>query len=718
MTIGISDGDVHVAGQRVFDVLINDRVIAKDIDPIAQAGYKEPMMLSATVDVGNDQALTVSFRGKTEHPPIVSAIWVTPSLHADKTDRSVGGPTLPKNVRVIGSYNVNLISWHRPQDSAITGFSIRRRAQGEDVFNVITSKPLYAHRWIDRDVEVGKTYFYQIGSLSGKGKVTWSDTVAATPRSKDASTLPVYAIQLPKEAEQRMSANIHEDHTERGTFVLNGKSYPIEIRIRGASTRYAAKKSYRIRFTDESPLPRKITYLKAEAMDYTMQQEKLSCDLFRAVGANCSEAAYVNLFINDQYAGVYLDMEPVRSPFKRNEGLDPDGTLVRANTFQHIHGFEELGDLRGDIGSLDQLKEFIADINHTPRGAFEKFVRQNTDWPRVMDYLALIVLTHRTEIEANDYFFYRAPQTGCWSFIPWDHNNGNFHIQSYRNRIGEPYIDVFPQTIQQLGWEPSYWYVLPSRIFHTPALRDEYLTRLEKLTRTWLVSGKLESMIEANYQLLRDEYPLDPHRWPFAGSDPFASSADELKRFVRQHARQILRQIENERKRRPSSLVISEFSFGKQTGWVELRNRGEQVELLRRVQLVTKGASGNWRLSLRSKPAMKPGEYRVVKVPYRPIKIPQFTDAEARERWEIQRWRSRDQKEFPGYSPDGGFIGLVRQEPRRRIHEEPTDDDDDRVPETILDFYGRQPLGKTYGRTLAGFGFQSPTPGGPHAQNK
>ena len=718
VTVGISDGDVHVAGQRVFDILINGRVVAKDVDPIAQAGYKEPMMVSASAEVV-DQPLTISFRGRTERLPIVSAIWVTPAKRADRVDRTESGPASLKNVRAVGSYDANLLSWHRPTDFAITGFSIRRRTEGEDNFHVVTSNPVYAHRWIDRDVEAGKTYVYQVGSLNAHGKVTWSEEKSATPRSRDASTLPVYAIRIPDGGRRRMLSDIHEDQTERGALHLNGESYPIEIRIRGASTRHAAKKSFRIRFTDKSPLSRKVTYLKAEPMDHTMQQEKLSCDLFRAVGAHCSEAAYVNIFINDQYEGVYLDMEPVRSPFKRNKGLDPNGTLIRASTFQHSHGNEEIGDLRGDVGALDQLKRFIKDINHTPRGEFEKFLRENTDWPRVMDYLALIVLTHRTEIEANDYFFYRAPDSRRWSFIPWDHNNGNFHVQSYQNRIGEPYIHVFPQTIQQLGWEPSYWYVLPSRIFQTPALRTEYLGRLESLTRTWLVSGKLESMVEANHGVLHAEYPLDPHRWPFAESDPFESSADDLKQFVRQHARQILRQIENERKSQPSGLVINEFSFSKRKGWVELHNRGEQAESMQQVQLVTKDAAGNWRLSLRSKPALQPGEHRVIRVPYRPVEVPQFEDAAAKERWEIERWRSRDREQFPGFAPEGGFIGLVRRGVLRREVEEPTDDDD-REREKVLDFffYGPHPSGKSYGRTKTGFGFQSPTPGASNSGSK
>ena len=57
VTIGISDGDVHVAGQRVLDILVNGRVIATDVDPIAQAGYKEPIMLSTAAEVDEDRPL-------------------------------------------------------------------------------------------------------------------------------------------------------------------------------------------------------------------------------------------------------------------------------------------------------------------------------------------------------------------------------------------------------------------------------------------------------------------------------------------------------------------------------------------------------------------------------------------------------------------------------------------------------------------------------------
>ena len=53
-------------------------------------------------------------------------------------------------------------------------------------------------------------------------------------------------------------------------------------------------------------------------------------------------------------------------------------------------------------------------------------------------------LCHRSEIESNDYFFYQDPETSQWSFIPWDHNNGNFAVLAYQNRLQEPHICIFP----------------------------------------------------------------------------------------------------------------------------------------------------------------------------------------------------------------------------------------------------------------------------------
>jgi hypothetical protein len=50
-----------------------------------------------------------------------------------------------------------------------------------------------------------------------------------------------------------MLGRIEEDRKVRGDFLWQKESYPVEVRLHGASTRYSAKKSYRIRFLEASP---------------------------------------------------------------------------------------------------------------------------------------------------------------------------------------------------------------------------------------------------------------------------------------------------------------------------------------------------------------------------------------------------------------------------------------------------------------------------------
>ena len=216
-----------------------------------------------------------------------------------------------------------------------------------------------------------------------------------------------------------MLANVREDTTASGPFAVDGRTFPVAFRIRGASTRFVAKKSWRIAFAGATPWPDrpgKVVYLKAEHPDFSLMQEKLTCDVFAAMNLPASQARYVNLVLNGKHQGVYLDIEPIRTPFKQRAGLDPAGTLIRAGSFQHLEGSRKLGRLRGAAGSLSELAEFLRQVSRVDRGDFEAFTRNATDWPKLRGYLVASLICHRSEIEADDYFFFRDSRTGQWSF--------------------------------------------------------------------------------------------------------------------------------------------------------------------------------------------------------------------------------------------------------------------------------------------------------------
>lgn len=440
-------------------------------------------------------------------------------------------------VHAWNGFGMGLFRW-APLES-VDGIQVVVEREIDGRWDQIAKVPLNQGRWTDHEVENGESVRYRIGLAKPEEEFTATRIFEIVPKQLNASKMPVYHMDIPGEGLERMLADVTEDIEIDGMFLMGHERWPMEVRLRGASTRHAAKKSYRIQFKDGSPFKRDVVYLKAEPMDHTLQQEKLSCDLFLKNGLHCSEARYVNLIINGQYQGVYLDIEPIRSPFKNHTGLAPEGVLIRASTFGSTDR-KPLGDLRGKGDGLERLETFLKRAQVISNAEFSDWIKANMDWPRVRDYLAMQVICHRSEIEANDYFFYQDPVTLKWFFIPWDHNNGNFAVAPFGNRVLEPSISVFPQTIQEIGWQPNYAYLIHSRIFRQPDLRLEYLKRLREWTLEWLVEGKIDPLIEANHHQILEAYQVDPYRTPFHGKDPFSSAADDLKTFAKQHGRRLM----------------------------------------------------------------------------------------------------------------------------------------------------------------------------------
>ncbi len=448
---------------------------------------------------------------------------------------------LLESVQAVGSYGVTILRW--PPARYANDLILNIERWDESAWGTEGTIPFSTGRWVDYDVRPGESNRYRISWDIHDEKPKVYREFEVTPKSFTDSKLQVYQINIPEDGLVKMLTDVNEDIEIDGSFAWNNQSWPIEIRLRGASTRHAAKKSYRVEFKKDSPFPRDVIYLKAEPMDHTMQQEKLSCDLFRANQALCFQAKYINLILNGRYEGVYLDVEPLRVPFMNHPDLNPRGSLIRASTFGWWQD-KPLGKLRGKGNGIAHLKAFLHQARSVENKEFETWIKTHMDWPAVRDYLALQTLCHRSEIEADDYFFYHNPDTKKWSLIPWDHNNGNFAVSPYGNRVRKPSISVFPQTIQDIGWEAEHSYMLHSRIFRTPALRREYLDRLSELTIHWFIEGKVDDLIEANFERIKDDYILDPYRNPFEGNDPFLSSSIDLKHFAEIHGKRLLQLIE------------------------------------------------------------------------------------------------------------------------------------------------------------------------------
>ena len=345
------------------------------------------------------------------------------------------------------------------------------------------------------------------------------------------------------------------------------------------------------------------------------------------------------------------------------------------------------------------------------RGEFRDFLRTHTNWQDIRGYLVASTLCHRSEIEANDFFYFNDAQHG-WRLIPWDHNNGNFGIGGASRRESESFMPLFGQTLQGVGALPSYWYVLPSRIFLHGELRGEYLEQLGKGAREWLLTDRITRLIDANYRRIEREVLVDPYRWPPGENRPFLRSAEDLKRFVRLHGERLLRLIDAEKKCSRSPLLISEFELGPEGGWVEIHNPGEADISLAGYTLASLEAPRRaWHRFARGK-EIPAGAHEVVRVEIpeshhlgleelerRELERRETEELERRERAERDGRKARERRPHPP-EPEwvpGGTVALFRGGREREVVD--------------AYFHSHQTRGYSYGRLESGFGFMKPTPG-------
>lgn len=675
VSLGFCELEEHLPGRRVFEVALQGRAARESVDPFALAGFAQAFRLRFSAMVEEDGSLVVELRRRegSKRPPALSALWI----HELPPDRE---PEPPASFRGAGSYGLNALFWDPgPDEAEIAGFVIERRGHGEteerpsrplgeEAFRALAADPVPAGRWLDENLRAGKTYEYRIAGVSASGRRgRWSPVVALKPRLPADSALPVYSLDVPKQDLERLLEDVGKDVRVSAVLSILDRKFSVRLRLQGASTRQAAKLGYRIQLKEDDSLEgRRAFYLKAEPWDFTLQQEKLSCDFFAALGLPASRARHVNLFLNGRYQGVYLDLDPVDPSLLERAGFSP-GLLVRSASFQHAGG--KIGRKRGAAGRKGELGELLRAVQRLERGEFGAFVRLNFDWPRLRDYLAAMALCHRSEIESDDFYYFRDGATRRWLLVPWDHNNGNFAVVPGRRAAGRPFLPLFGQTLQGIGADRPWWYALPSRVFQDEELRREYLDRLEALDREWLLGGKAAELIEANHRRLRDEVPLDPRRWPPGRDEPFMRSAGELKRFAREHGERLLDLIAAERRRPPEPVVVSKFQSGSEGSWIEVWNRGSSAVSLLGYRIVDLEREEG-RLSRFPEGSLEPGGFRVVRL------------------------------EGSRLDPHGGAFALLAPGAGGRVAD--------------FFFYGRRSPGFSYGRAAGDFGFLRPSPEAPN----
>jgi spore coat protein H len=433
-------------------------------------------------------------------------------------------------------------------------------------------------------------------ALSGCGaEQAKGDAFAFPPLQTE---VPLYELYIPPETLARFEADPYLD--EQPAMLVVGKdTYDVMVRLRGSTSRFFPKKSWRIEFPKGTKFDgRRKHNLVAEFQDRTMMTEKLAYDLMLAMNLPAPRTKYVRLSLNDQYQGVYLDIERVDDTFaEAHDFADPDPTIYRCGAKDcemKLWRTDYQQDWQKETNEKEGGKEDIAAlmhvINRTPEPDLPRALAEHLELERYLRTLAVEVLISNNITEDSQSYLIHDRTTGKWTYVAWDLNNNDARWWPTYELGMKPVVEhpllpfslsddwvakMYAKRASRPGFLPTFSN-LNTRIAYNPELRGRLAALIQKSLAELFDPAVLHPRLEAMHALIAPHMEADPYLnlGPEGQPDPnglakFHQGLPFLKAYAEQRATFVcgeLKRLEAPRQTlRLSAVNPSE-------GWVELHN--------------------------------------------------------------------------------------------------------------------------------------------------
>ena len=261
----------------------------------------------------------------------------------------------------------------------------------------------------------------------------------------DESELAVIHITVDPEDLEWMYDNVESDSIHPATIqfqnaYLDETIDSIGFRLRGNTSRNAAKKSFKIDFNhfisgrdfyDVEKLN-----LNGEHNDPSIIRSKLCWDFYQNIGMASSRASHAVLYINEEYFGLYISIEHIDDRFLSKNFENDNGNLwkciwpadltYRGNDPEDYHPYYSETrpyDLKTNEDQYDysKLARLIRIIHNTPDS-----LDMVLDIKTTLQYFAMNILTGSWDdyrFLRNNFYLYHNPDNDLIHWIPYDYDN-------------------------------------------------------------------------------------------------------------------------------------------------------------------------------------------------------------------------------------------------------------------------------------------------------
>ncbi len=323
--------------------------------------------------------------------------------------------------------------------------------------------------------------------------------------------------------------NLESDIEFHAVFIFDNGTVrdtidPVGFRLRGNTSRYSQKKSFKVSFNTFTKGGKyygvEKLNLNGEHNDPSIMRSKIGWDLFRKWEIPAPRSNHVEVYINNDYYGLYISVEHIDEEFVLNRFGYNDGNLYKClwpadlnylGDDPDLYKFQQ-GDRRAyelktnkEADDYSDFAHFIDVLNNTPD---EDLYCELEKVFNVNDYLKVIVMDIFSAnwdgyiYNKNNFYVYRNTVSGKFEYIPYDLDN-TLGIDWFGRDWGTRNIYDWQQHGDQ--YRPLY-----ERLMNTTEFRDQY-TYYSKLFDELIDFDSLKNEILARRDMIFPSVSDDPY---------------------------------------------------------------------------------------------------------------------------------------------------------------------------------------------------------------
>lgn len=339
----------------------------------------------------------------------------------------------------------------------------------------------------------------------------------------------------------------------------------VAIRYKGNSSshpRQQHKRSFLIRF-DKYDQDTRFFGLRRVSFDNGIQfgsifSEPIITEILRDQGIKTHRCNYARVYLNDEYQGVYVNVERIDESFIEQHLPDANGALFKVDEGGPGCNLQFLGDdpsiykktfeAKSESAKKAHLRlvEFIRTINQSKTSDFAAKLEATMELDDFLRTAAVMLFSgafdQLTGWGPHNYYLYHDARRDRWRYLPWDldvgfceHAFGRVHVLADWNAAWPVAPSGRPNPLME-------------RIVADPALLRRYRQAARKILDKYFEPERLCGIIDAKYELIKDDLKSDPfphRRVTVPGDRDYDDIVGSIKTFVRKRYASALEQLEN-----------------------------------------------------------------------------------------------------------------------------------------------------------------------------